>query len=136
MSFSDQTLSVVHPSRRRCHHRHCPKVFTFSSFSGPTRPISTKLGTRHPLVKVDSSLFKFPRGDNYENTLTNLKIFSRTTGPISTKLGINYLWIKGIQVCSNEGLLFSSPELKAQVSFSYRLLLSSVHPSVHPSVCL
>ena len=29
--------------------------------------------------------------------------FSRTTGPISNKLGTNYLWVKGIQVCSNEG---------------------------------
>ena len=24
-------------------------------------------------------------------------------GPISTKLGTNHLWVKGIQVCSNEG---------------------------------
>ena len=34
-----------------------------------------------------------------------LKIFfSRTAGPISTKLGTNLLRVKGIQVCSNEGL--------------------------------
>ena len=29
--------------------------------------------------------------------------FSRTTGTISTKLGTKYSWVKGIQVCSNEG---------------------------------
>ena len=29
--------------------------------------------------------------------------FSRTTGPISTKLGTKHPWVKGIQVCSNEG---------------------------------
>ena len=33
-----------------------------------------------------------------------LKIFfSRTTKPISTKLGTKFPWVKGIQVCSNEG---------------------------------
>ena len=30
-------------------------------------------------------------------------IFSRTTGSISTKLGTKHPWVKGIQVCSNEG---------------------------------
>jgi hypothetical protein len=29
--------------------------------------------------------------------------FSRTTGPILTRLGTNHPWVKGIQVCSNEG---------------------------------
>jgi hypothetical protein len=29
--------------------------------------------------------------------------FSRTTGPNSIKLGTNHPWVKGIQVCSNEG---------------------------------
>ena len=28
---------------------------------------------------------------------------SRTSGPISTKLGTKHLWVKGIQVCLNEG---------------------------------
>jgi hypothetical protein len=33
-----------------------------------------------------------------------LEIFvSRTNGLISIKLCTNYLWIKGIQVCSNKG---------------------------------
>ena len=29
--------------------------------------------------------------------------FSPTTGSISTKLGTKHPWVKGIQVCSNEG---------------------------------
>ena len=29
--------------------------------------------------------------------------FSRTTEPISTKLGTKHTWVKGIQVCSNDG---------------------------------
>ena len=29
--------------------------------------------------------------------------FSRTAGPISTKLGTKHSWVKGIQVCPNEG---------------------------------
>jgi hypothetical protein len=35
--------------------------------------------------------------------LGHLKIFSRTTGPILTRLGRNHPWVKGIQICSNEG---------------------------------
>ena len=31
------------------------------------------------------------------------RIFLRTTGPISTKLSTKHPWLKGIQVCSNEG---------------------------------
>jgi hypothetical protein len=33
----------------------------------------------------------------------HLKIFSRTTEPILTRLGTKHPWVKGIQVCSNEG---------------------------------
>jgi hypothetical protein len=34
----------------------------------------------------------------------HLKIFfSRTIGAILTRLGTNYPWVKGIQICSNEG---------------------------------
>jgi hypothetical protein len=32
-----------------------------------------------------------------------LKILSRTSKPKLIKLGTNYLWVKGIQVCSNKG---------------------------------
>ena len=40
----------------------------------------------------------------YIVTVENLKIFnSITTGPISTKLGKKHPWIKGIQLCQNEG---------------------------------
>ena len=49
----------------------------------------------------------FPRGDNYEKAKIywrNLKIFfSRSTRTISTKLSTMHLWVKEIQVCSNEG---------------------------------
>ena len=49
----------------------------------------------------------FPRADNYQIAKIHertLKIFSlRTTGPISTKLGTKHPWVKGTQVCSNEG---------------------------------
>ena len=31
------------------------------------------------------------------------KSLSRATGPISTKLGTMHHWVKGFQVCSNEG---------------------------------
>ena len=40
----------------------------------------------------------FPRGDNSENTMTKLKIFSRTTGPISAELGTKHLSMNGTQV--------------------------------------
>jgi hypothetical protein len=33
----------------------------------------------------------------------HLKLFSITTWLILTKLDINYPWVKGIKVCSNEG---------------------------------
>ena len=65
------------------------------------------------LSEGDSSLFKsralpFMKGRYLRNilkTLTKLKkIFSRITGSFSTKLGTMHLWVKGIQVCSNEGL--------------------------------
>ena len=64
------------------------------------------------LCEGDSFFFKWrpcplPSGDNYEIAKIhwrNLKIFfSRTTEPISTKVGIKHSWVKGIQVCSNEG---------------------------------
>ena len=80
-------------------------------FSRTTWPISTKLCTKHPWVKGISSCSNdgphpLPRGDNYEIAKIhwrNLKIFfSRTTGLISTKFGTKHLWMKGIQVCSNE----------------------------------
>ena len=38
-----------------------------------------------------------------EEMITNLKI----TGPISTKIDSKHSWVKGIHVCSNEGLHLS-----------------------------
>ena len=90
-------------------------------FSRTTEPISTKLGTNHPLMKViqiysNEGPRPFPRGDYYEIVKIhwqNSKIFfSRTTEPFSTKLGTKHPWVKGIQACK----LFtfynqSSPEL-------------------------
>ena len=71
-----------------------------------------QIGTMHLWVKgiqVCSNVGPclFWRRDNYEIAKThrwNFKIFcSRTTGPISTKLGTKHPWVKGSQVCSNEG---------------------------------
>ena len=66
------------------------------------KPISTKLGTKHPWVKgnqvcSNKGLHPFPREDNSNNTLTTF-----TTSPISTILGTKHPWVKGIQVCTNE----------------------------------
>ena len=71
---------------------------------------------KHPLIVEDNSRCFFfsnegprlsERGDNREIIKINwqlLKIFfSRTSGPISPKLGSEHLWVKGIQVYSNEG---------------------------------
>ena len=81
-------------------------------FSITTKPISTKLSTKHPWMKgiqvcSNEGPCPFPKGDNYEIVKIhwwNVKVFfSRTTGPISTKLCTKHPWVKGIQVCSNEG---------------------------------
>ena len=59
-----------------------------------------------------------PRGDNDEiakihcRNLRNL--FSRTSGPISTKLDTKHSWVKGIQICSNEGHSLSQGEMIAK----------------------
>ena len=76
-----------------------------------------------------SSLFNwttnsFPRGDDYEIVKIqwqNFKIFFyRTTGQILTKLGTKYSWVKGIQVCSNEG---PRPIPRGDNSKKYEMLL-------------
>ena len=74
-------------------------------FSRTTEPISTKLGTKHPVVKgiqafKNEGSCPFPRGDNYKIVnihWRNLEIFfSWTTMPISTKLGTKHPRVKGI----------------------------------------
>ena len=91
--------------------KHLPSLKI--SFFRTTGPVSTKLGTKHPWVKgiqvcSNEGPSPFPRGDNYQIAKIHwqiLKIYSsRTAGPISTKLGIIHPWVRGIQVCSNEGL--------------------------------
>ena len=75
-------------------------------------PNSIKLGTHYPWVKgiqvfSNKGLGPFQRGDNHKNVKLgwcHLKIFfSRTIGPILTRLGTDNPYVKGIQVCSNEG---------------------------------
>lgn len=39
----------------------------------------------------------------YYRKLFHVFIFSRTTGPISTKISTKHPWVKGSQVCSDEG---------------------------------
>ena len=49
-------------------------------------------------------LIIFSRGDNIERGEINCSILTGPiSGPISTKLGTKHSWVKGIQVCSNEG---------------------------------
>ena len=66
-------------------------------FSRITRPISTKLGTKHSLVKgiqiySDEGPSYCTKGDNYEKVKkkTKLENLSRTTGQISTELGTKH----------------------------------------------
>ena len=74
--------------------------------------ISTKLVTKYPWVKgiqvyLNDGPSPSQRGANWEMIKINFELikilFSRTTGSISTELGTKYLWVKGIQICSNEG---------------------------------
>ena len=90
--------------------------YIFNFFSRTTRPISTKLGTKHPWmdgikVCLNEGPRPSPRGDNSKNVKfywKKLKIFlSRTTGLISSKLGTNHPWMTGIQVYTIEGPHFS-----------------------------
>ena len=90
-------------------------VHIFILFFRITGPISTKLGTKHPLVMgiqtcSNEEPHLFPRGDIYGQAKINwrnLKIFSRTTGPIPTKLGqciIGWREIKFVQMkCHAKG---------------------------------
>ena len=75
-------------------------------YSWTARPITTKLGTRHPWVKwiqfcSNEGFHPFPRGDNYEKAKIhsqNLKLFfSRTTEPVSTKLGTKQMGFNFVQ---------------------------------------
>ena len=72
-------------------------------FSRTTGPISIKVGTKHPCLKViqvclNEEPHLFPRGNNYKimnKHWQNFKIiFSRTTGPISPKLVKKHFLVK------------------------------------------
>ena len=97
VSFSDCLFSI--------HLYICLLTFHIFNFSRITRPISTKLGIRHPWVKgiqvaSNEEPCPFQRGDNNEIAnihRINLKIFFRTTWLISTKLSTRYPRMKGIQ---------------------------------------
>ena len=109
MSFPD-CLSSVCPS---VFQSVCPTVNLFHIFIVFSRTTVSIQTNSAQSILWDSSLFKrkatlvFKTGDNYEKLKKhwrNLKIFfSRTAEPISTQLSINHPWVKGIQVCSNEG---------------------------------
>ena len=90
----------------------CLWTFHIFIFSRTTGPISTKLGTKHPLVMgiqicSNEGPCHFLRGDNNEiakiHWWTFKILFSIITGQISTKLGTKHTWIKGIEDSSNEG---------------------------------
>jgi hypothetical protein len=87
------------------------KLYIFDFFSRTTRPILTRLYTNHPWVKGIQVCSKegdrpSPRGDNTGRVKIHWKFFKifffRTNRPNSIKRGTNYLWVKGIQVCSNK----------------------------------
>ena len=54
--------------------------------------------------------------------------FSRTTRPISTKLGTTYYWVKGIEVCSNEGPALFLEEIITK----YRIYIKTLRKSSYP----
>ena len=95
------------------HWKFKKKIF----FSRTSRPNSIKRNTNFPWVKgiqVCSNEGPGPlqKGDNHKNVKMgwgHLKIFfSRTIGPIFTRFGTNHPWVKGIQICSKEGV-YPSP---------------------------
>ena len=77
----------------------------------------------------------FPRGD-YDELVKlqwrNLKaVFS--TGPISTKLGTKYLWVKAIQIYSNEGPRPSqSGDNWEIININWQLLKNFFHRTTWP----
>ena len=89
----------------------CPsiyKLFTFKIFifSRTTVPISNKLGTQHSFLKG----FKFVQIKDRAVFQADFffKIFlSRINGPILTKICTKRPWVKRIQICLNEGSVFS-----------------------------
>ena len=81
----------------------------------------------HPMVIIFSSpelkaqMGFSDRGSSVVLPSVNIFIFSRTTEPILTKLGTMDLWVKEIQVCSNE-----EPFNSHMIDNGFFLLLISV----------
>ena len=103
------------------------------SKSFPAEPRSTTFVTKHPWVKRmpvqdASSLFKlmatlFSNGRYSKIAKVHFKSFySRTMGLISSKLGTKKPWIKGIQICSNEGPLTISMKMMSTAFLIVTLL--------------
>ena len=102
-----------HPISKGKNSENTCTLAKLTIFSRTTGPFSMKLGTEHPGVNGVSSLFNqrilpYFQGDiikNSENTCTLMKFKNllQTIGPILTKLGTMHPWLKGIQVCSNDG---------------------------------
>ena len=98
-------LASYHPSV-------CLSVYPSANFShfhllrGTTGPISTKLGTKYPLLKRIQGPCPNQREDNWEKVKIHWKplkiFFSRTPWPISTIPGTKHPWVKGIQICSKK----------------------------------
>ena len=96
-----------------CHCCRCRKLFTFSSSSqepmGQFQPnlLQSILGWWGLKFNQNGGHSPFPWGVHYVIAnihWRNLKIFSsRSTGSILLKLSTKYPWVKGIQICSNEG---------------------------------
>ena len=83
-------------------------IFVF--FSRATRPISTKLITKHAWLKfkfVQMKGYTFFQGEIITKLQKDIDEFKnssvRTHGQFSIKLGTNYPWVKCILIYSNEG---------------------------------
>jgi hypothetical protein len=98
--------SSVRPSIRLS-VRPSVNFYNFDFLSRTTGPILTRLWGEEFQVSSNEGDCPFPRGDNNESVKIHWKFlkifFSRTSCPNSMQLSTNYPWVKGIQLCSNEG---------------------------------
>ena len=75
----------------------------FILFSWTTKPISTKLGTKHPWVKRESpALFKWRATPFSKGRFQPFIFFTRNSGSVSTILAQIIFGWRGF-ICSNEG---------------------------------
>ena len=102
----------------------CLSTFIFLSWS--TKPISTKLGTKHSCIKIIQVCSNFfQRGD--------LKMFSsRTIGPISTKLCTRHISWKRLKFVQIKGHTFLQGEIMVKINaltiFKNLLLRNHIAP--------